>query len=371
MSDKTLAELVTMALAGSEATSKVASLRASEPLDPGDEFLAEALGQTIQIASELETPKVASAPAASSTTAMDDASYGMKLASALRGAADMVKVAFAMEPAQSSGEHINEHGTHPKTQDSVAGKAIPSSVGPQGSLPNDGDKPATGTGPSNHPGKVAADRKATERVLNAKLAEHRMLVSMGHTEAADKAAAEAKELETKLASGPGSLDTSDGGKGGVPMTLSNEALINMTKGQARNASVQQAASMLRQPVKVPNDIAANVGRTDGVKVSGVVGALLPGIGPAIEDKEHRVSSGLRSYGGAVAGGLAGSIPGAALMAAGAKLKSDKLVGAGAGLTMGGSLAGQLYGGHKGQESARAKHKRDQEAKKDKPKEDSK
>jgi hypothetical protein len=263
----TLQELVSLALAQNDASTKVAAARDAEPTDPGEELLASALGQlvTTTLSPAPASEKVASVeePAGS---ALDVAAHGLKIAEALRSAADVVKVAFSTELPTSSGEHTHEGGKHPAAE-GPHGKDIPSSVGAVGALANDGDKPAAGKGPSNTPGK-GKTASADERLLQAKVAEAKVLASMGQTDAAEKVAKEIESLKAKVAGEAGALETSsEGGPGASSSALTNEALINMTRAQARNASVQQAGSLLSTPVRVDPAVAALVGKSDGVKVS--------------------------------------------------------------------------------------------------------
>ena len=350
--NKSLSEIVSLALASHEASTKVASLQDAPTEDPGQQLLDEQLGLLVV---ETTEEKVASAPESEEpkTDTLGMASHGMKLASALRLAADAVKVALEHPAVHESG-HLHEGGVHPSAP-GAPGKELPTATGAQGAMPTDDKVPSQEGGLKNSPGakKVAS---ATERLLQAKVAEHNMLVSLGQTEAAKVAAAEVKVLKTKLAE-QAELPN-DGGAGGATATgttLSNEALINMTRAQARDASVRQTASILNTPVRVDNAVKANIGKDDGVKVSGVSGAVFGPVGAAIADKEHRGSSFGRTYLGASLGSAAGLVPGAALAAAGHKLKNDKLTAAGLGLAAAGGLAGQMYGGHKGQESARKAH----------------
>lgn len=127
------------------------------------------------------------------------------------------------------------------------------------------DKRDAGVG--TEPGKHAAlDRVTMERLLKSKIAQHKMLVSLGQIDAAEAVLKEAAELTQVGAPHDHSplVFRDNPGIAGFP---DNEQVRALTKAQARDMNQREAGSFFGEPVKRDSAALAHLAIADGLKLS--------------------------------------------------------------------------------------------------------
>ena len=344
----TLKEIVNSALAQADASIKVASLRDAPIEDRSlahvDQYLAHELGQ-VEVEPVGDTTKVASGVTAASDAARasqyDDVRFALKLAEALEHGARVVeKLALSGPLNKSTGgaphagatppagpAHVhkqpfeNAKVVTPRSQasararhDAHPGPALVDGHPPtdEGRMLNEGPviprNYPNGKNITNHVNSKHASRQDVERLLRSKIAQHRMLVALGQTDAANAVLKEAAELSNvgsaaSLERVGANHDHSnlvfkdDYGAAKFP---SNEQIRNLTKAQARDANQREAGSFFGEGVKRDNAVAAHTLSTHGLKLSSrqkkaQLGALL--VHGAVSKKDEPASL--------IAGGVGG------------------------------------------------------------------
>jgi hypothetical protein len=255
---RTLGELVHSALSDADSQLKIASRQGgSASSDPGD-FLDRELAQSF--APKAKQASTEPPPADKPTTkkasreVLDDAAYGMKLAQALEMGAALVHKLATHGPVDAPGPQVSESGFQDaKTQSPKATANVSDKV--TGPTTDAGTLPTT---IADHTGKTAADIA----LAKAKKAQDEVLARMGKT-AADPSSPQAK---LPAHSDAFKLSTEPGESRFVP---DNAALINMTKGQAKDRTVSQVTQHISERPKKDNAVAAHTLRTDGQKISSV------------------------------------------------------------------------------------------------------
>lgn len=280
---KSLNDIVSSALSEADHGIKLASARDATVPDAGD-FLADELsipGAAPSLVPAAATPKGEAKVA--SEDILTDASYAMKLASALDTAAGVIvelnaKVADggdAASPVVSQAEH-QVPLTVPKAQNNSLTAAVASHgggpQGPQGELQTNKEEFTTPDWTKN--------KEAAARIINAKVAQAEQLEAVGQLEAAQMLLKEASALNDsiKVAGDPSSPQASlpANSGGGVDLTVDpgvpsqigdNASLISMTRAGARDKSQREAHEFMSEAPKKDNAVAAHVGKTDGLKLS--------------------------------------------------------------------------------------------------------
>lgn len=277
---QTLGELVSAALQQATAGAKVASLRDAPIEDRSfarvDDYLARELGQIETVPAQ--TKQAAAAPLPD-RTGYDDVRFALKLAEALVHGAHVVEK-LAIEgplnkstggppksgPAPAGGPapvleqpFANARVVTPVPQASAFARAAANGKATEGPGEPKTDREMMDNGPPVIPsGYKKAD---VERVLKSKIAQHKMLVSLGQIDAANAVLKEAAEIEERS----GSLVFTDNNLG--THFPDNEAVRNLTKAQARDANQREAGSFFGEPVKRDNAVAAHTISTQGLKLS--------------------------------------------------------------------------------------------------------
>lgn len=291
---QSLSEIVSAALRQADASVKVASLRDAQPEDRGfarvDQYLAEQLGQI-----ETETAKQASAEPAvvEGAVDLDDVRFALKLAEALEyGAGVVEKLALEGPLNKSTGgkphagatprggpaavlphHYDNAETRTPVPQASAHARAAQANKSVRDGFPkndehmqlNGGpvipsgykDGPSRTTGTSS---KQASSREATERLLRSKIAQHKMLVSLGQIDAAEAVLKEAKDVALNA-----NLEFGDNYQ--AANFPDNEGVRNLTKAQARDRNQREAGSFFGEPVKRDNAVTTHLAVADGLKLS--------------------------------------------------------------------------------------------------------
>lgn len=296
---QTLSEIVSSALRQADASIKVASLRDAPIEDRSfsrvDQYLARELGQV-----EPETQKEASATEqpADFSGGYNDIEFAFKLASALEhGANVLAKLAGPLNksdggppksgPVPAAGPApiqppLYDRATTatPMPQASAHARAAQANdkLEPEGNPETDRDMqlnegpviprnyptskvPTTGAS-SKH---ASLDRVTTQRLLRSKIAQHKMLVSLGQIDAANAVLKEAQELASGAPHDHSDLVFKD------DYTASkfpdNNAVRALTKAQARDMNQREAGNFFGEPVKRDNAATAHLAVTDGLKLS--------------------------------------------------------------------------------------------------------
>jgi hypothetical protein len=291
---QSLSEIVSAALRQADASVKVASLRDAQPEDRGfarvDQYLAEQLGQI-----ETETDKRASAESAAPEGAvdLDDVRFALKLAEALEyGAGVVEKLALEGPLNKSTGgkphagatprggpaavlphNYDNAETRTPIPQASAHARAAQANKSVRDGFPkNDEHMQLNGgpvipsgykNGPSRTTGtssKQASSREATERLLRSKIAQHKMLVSLGQIDAAEAVLKEAKDVALTA-----NLEFGDNYQ--AANFPDNEGVRNLTKAQARDRNQREAGSFFGEPVKRDSAVTTHLAIADGLKLS--------------------------------------------------------------------------------------------------------
>ena len=311
---QTLSEIVNSALRQADASIKVASLRDAPIEDRGfarvDDYLAHELGQR-----EAETQKYASAAPQQEQyfTGFDDIEFAFKLAEALEEGADVVaKLAGPLSngnvPLQpQTYDHASTVSPAPQASSRArAVEAHNSRLNADGTIETDEDfqlneGPVI---PNNYPTskvpttgamskKANLDRAMTQRILRSKIAQHKMLVSLGQIDAANAVLKEASEL---AGSDNSDLVYKTDNYAGANFP-DNEGVRNLTKAQARDRNQREAASFYGEPVKHDNAATAHLAVTDGLKLSQVpISALYkqattPAIGGGVMNRVKSLFTG--------------------------------------------------------------------------------
>lgn len=318
----TLADIVNSALSSGDESLKLASARDASPAIGGGSlaFLDTELTAGVKLAEDVpwdDTPPKSKdedekkdkekdkEKKASAREVITDADYAMKLAEALVLGSNIVSAKLASShgrsPLDAPGPQVHASGmqhaptvpkAHSKVVPTISGP--PTNAGPNGLPTNKADFTSTGDQSGrakNHPGKTAGDQswtqnaEATAKLLRAKTAQAEVLMNLGQVDAAQVILDEVKLASEKLAqdpsspppnmgpttANPGKLDTEPG-----PSTHigDNAALINLTKGQARDKTTREVSQYISEPPKKDNAVPATQLRTDGQKLSHLV---LPGV----------------------------------------------------------------------------------------------
>lgn len=290
----TLSEIVSSALQQHDQGVKVASLREAPGVDRSfdrvDDYLARELGQ---LEVEPESTKQASAAEAEDTsTSLDDVRYALKLAEALDYGADIVeKIAIEGPLNKSTGgkphsgspprggpaavlphNYDNAKTQVPRPQASAHARAAQANRTMEDGHPKTDEHMQLNGGPVIPNGRVngpsrttgaqskQASRAETQRLLQNKIAQHRMLVALGQTEAADAAFKEAADIAQNA-------DLIFGDNYQAATFPDNEGVRNMTKAQARDRNQREASSFWGEPVKRDNAATTHLAVADGLKLS--------------------------------------------------------------------------------------------------------
>jgi hypothetical protein len=304
---QTLSEIVSSALRQADQSIKVASLREAPIEDRGfarvDDYLARELGQV-----HVEEQKIASAAPSQSAqvfSGYDDVDFAFKLAEALQHGAVVVEKLAAEggmnRPLNKSDGGVPTPGGTPPAgpapiQPPLYDRAVTATPMPQASaharraqantrMESEGN-PETDRGlqlndgpviPSNYPTsrlpttgattkKANLDRALTQRLLRSKIAQHKMLVSLGQVDAANAVLKEAAELaQTGAPHEQSALVYKDTyGGAGFP---DNEQVRALTKAQARDANQREAGAFFGEPVKRDSAVLAHLAVAPGLKLS--------------------------------------------------------------------------------------------------------
>lgn len=301
---QTLSEIVSTALRQADSV-KVASLRDAQIEDRGyarvDQYLAAELGQ---LEPEVEPVKQASrAEETPGALGMDDINFALKLAHALEHGAHIVeKLAIEGELNKSTGgkpkagptppsgpapifphnydnaetktpipqasaharaaqaNRTIEEGGNPRTDRDLLlndGPVIPSGYipGPVRTNPGHSSKEAALKG-----SRKTASRQDTQRLLNSKIAQHKMLVSLGQVDAANAVLKEAADIAQNA-----SLVFGDNYE--AAHFPDNEGVRNLTKAQARDRNQREAGQFYGEPVKRDSAVTTHLAIADGLKLS--------------------------------------------------------------------------------------------------------
>lgn len=336
---QTLSEIVEGALREAQ-TVKVASLRDAPIEDRGfarvDQYLAEQLGQV-----EVETPattKQASAAPAGTTklgSALDDVDFALKLAQALVHGAELVsKLAGPINKSDGGAPRAgatpaggpvqilkqpleNARVIVPTPQASAHARAAQANKSTHEGFPHNDEKMQLNGGPVIPSGYHSKDKKAhkvaTERLLNSKIAQHKMLVALGQTDAADAVYKEAASIASQAG---GNVAIQGDEYSGARVMPDNEGVRNLTKAQARDANQREAGAFFGEPVKKDNAVKAHMATDVGLKLSSATGLLRkiakdqedkPGIHERIADTTSKIRANvpLQTGASAVLGGALG------------------------------------------------------------------
>lgn len=356
MPQQPLSEIVNSALQQAANQVKVASLREAPIQDRGfqrlDNYLAEELGQVERV--QPQTTKQASAAPAQSGGGLDDVHFALKLAEALvHGANAVTKLAGPLNksdggaptpgPTPAGGPvdilpqpHFTDRVVSPKPQASAHARAAQANKGLTDGLPDTDEGYQDNSGPvipSNYPTSRVpttgartkkAHKQAVERLLQSKIAQHQMLVSLGQIDAANAVAAEARKIAAESAVG-GSTPIFGDDYNSAKVMPDNEGVRRLTKAQARDANQREAGNFFGEPVKRDNAVAAHSAVTDGLKLSALnvlrrklaeddderpkrrsTGTLAAGNYAVDRATRHEGKEGRASWGDAI-GGIGGAV----------------------------------------------------------------
>lgn len=300
MSQQTLGEIVTAALRESAASAKVASLQ-DAPIEDRtfhrvDEYLATELGQR-EVSSEIKQASAQTSTPSPEAPSLDDVQFGLKLAEALLQGANLLEKLALTGPLNKSTGGMPHNAGAPaggpvQVLKQPLERATTSSPAPQASAharaaqtnrkmvdgqpENDAGKPSN-EGPVIPSGYKAgpvrttkaqsktAARTEAERILASKIAQHKMLVSLGQIDAANEVLKEAREFATQSGQTTSDLVVKDNLAG--TRFPDNEGVRNLTKAQARDMNQREAGTFFGEPVKRDNAVAAHTMTTQGLKLS--------------------------------------------------------------------------------------------------------
>jgi hypothetical protein len=105
-----------------------------------------------------------------------------------------------------------------------------------------------------------ASREQTQRLLNSKIAQHKMLVSLGQTDAANAVLKEAADIAQNA-------DLVFGDNYEAAHFPDNEGIRKLTKAQARDLNQREAGQFWGEPVKRDNAVTTHLAVADGLKLS--------------------------------------------------------------------------------------------------------
>jgi hypothetical protein len=293
---QTLSEIVEGALREAQ-TVKVASLRDAPIEDRGftrvDQYLAEQLGQ-VEVETPVTTKQASAAPATTTklSSALDDVDFALKLAQALMHGAEVVsKLAGPLNKSDGGAPRAgstpaggpvqlykqpleNARVVVPAPQASAHARAAQANKSTHEGFPHNDEKMQINGGPVIPSGYHSKDKKAhklaTERLLNSKIAQHKMLVSLGQTDAADAVLKEAAAIASQAG---GSVGIQGDEYSSARVMPDNEGVRDLTKAQARDANQREAGAFFGEPVKRDNAVKAHMATDKGLKLSSATSLL--------------------------------------------------------------------------------------------------
>lgn len=306
-----LKDIINNALTSSGESMKRASARDAAPTGANLDFLEQILPSSkAKVAAEVAKP-VEAAKVASHNDVMDDASYAMKLATALQIGSGIVQEKLAHSPLDAPGPAVTASGnmgapTHPTASSTVTGKITGPTTGPGGLATTKDDFTTTdaGGGVVNHPGKTAGwtqNPESVRRVINAKIAQAEVFASMGDTAAAEKLLAEVKLAQDPSSPQPSlpahnasfKLDTERSQSGNrIP---DNAGLIALTRASARDATTREMGAIITEPAKKDPAVQAALGRSDGLKISSrefLINTIKTAQDPNASDEARQKAAGI-------------------------------------------------------------------------------
>ncbi len=301
----TLRDIVNAAIQNADASMKVASARDIEISAP-------------ELAVPVETPKVATAPMAASTSA----EYALKIAEALETAAEIVsKLAESVPESLPAGSSPKLDAKQTVPSPSGEGPSTTPHLGKAVAVSNvinhDGAKVIPENGPTGSikGAEWTADADATARLVKAKTAQAETLRRLGQEKAAAALQEEISSLAAKTAADPSSPQAVISAGTYKALALDpavpagrapdNAQAISMTRAQARDASTREGADVLNHAPKKDPVLPATMDNTEGAKAASrnLLADILklasdPNANPGDRARAQKIASAIRQNQGA-------------------------------------------------------------------------